>query len=144
MYQGQAYTFAQVVPTVLESGIVNSLATFQEPTGDQTEDGSPLRTGGTSGDGFNDVARYVGIRCMDAPISNGSIRATENRSIEDIESSNQVHIWLAGNYPELNDHTNWRAVVTGANGVVTFYSIQGAEGDSQGITTRVEVEVVTV
>ena len=137
MYQGLGYDFADVVPTVLASGIVNSLCTFQAP------DGVLIGAGQPSGV-YVDVAGYVGIRCMDAPTSNMRITADERKSESQIESDNSSHIWLAGNYPEIDDHTEWRAIVTGANGVVTVYDVLGAEGDSQGKSTRVKVQVSTI
>lgn len=137
MYQGQAYTFAQVVPTVLESGIVNSLATFQEPDGLLIGAGQPSGT-------YVDVAGYVGIRCMDAPTSNSRITATERKSESEIESSNSDHVWLAGAYPDIANHTEWRCALTDAGGVVTTYDVLGAEMDSQFQTTRVQVQVATV
>lgn len=137
MYQGQSYVFDAVIPTVLESGIVNSLATFQAPDGLLVGAGQPSGT-------YVPVDGYVGIRCMDAPTSMARITADEAKTEQQIESSNSGHIWLAGNYPEIDDHTEWRAVVTGANGVVTIYDVLGAEGDSQGKTTRVKVNVSTV
>lgn len=122
---------------MLESGIVNSLATFQAP------DGLLIGAGQPSGN-YVPVEGYVGIQCMDAPTSIARITADEAKTEQQIESSNSGHIWLAGNYPEINDHTEWRAVVTGANSDVTIYDVLGAEGDSQGKTTRVKVNVSTV
>ncbi len=144
MYQSQSYTFAAVVPTVLASGIVNSLCTFQEPTGEQTSDGSPVRTGGDSGDGYNNVAGFVGIRCMDAPTSNARITADERKSETQIESDNSDHVWLAGFYPDIENHTQWRVVITDAAGNVRIFDVLGAESDSQAKTTRVQVQVATV
>ncbi len=137
MYQGQGYTFAQVVPTVLASGIVNSFATFQEPTGALTADGSPDGT-------YADVAGFVGIRCMDAPTSNARITADERKTETEIESDNSDHVWLAGFYPEIEGHTEWQAVITDAAGNTRTFDVLGAECDSQARTTRVKVQVATV
>jgi len=137
MFQQQSYIFDAVIPAVIDAEIANSLATFQAPTGALTADGSPDGT-------YADVAGYVGIVCMDAPTSDIRITAGERKSQADIESDNSSHIWLSGNYPEIEYHTEWRAVVTGANGIVTIYDVEGAEGDSQGIMTRVKVNVSTV
>ncbi len=137
MYQQLGYMFAQVVPTVLASGIVNSLCTFQEPTGALTADGSPDGT-------YANVAGYVGIRCMDAPTSNSRITATERKTELEIESDNSQHVWLAGAYPDIAIHTEWRCVLTDAGGVVTTYDVLGAEMDSQFKTTRVQVQLSTV
>lgn len=137
MYQGLGYDFADVVPAVLASGIVNSLCTFQAP------DGVLIGAGQPSGV-YVDVAGYVGIQCMDAPTSDMRITADERKSIDQVESDNSSHIWLAGYYPEVNDNTVWRAVITDAAGNVTIYDVLGAEGDSQAKTTRVKVQVATV
>jgi|SRR6185503_3623443 len=144
MYQGQSYVFDAVVPAVIEAGIANSFATFQEPTGQQTSDGSPARTGGDSGDGYNNVLGYIGIVCMDAPTSNARITADEKKSDLDIESDNSEHVWLAAYKPEIASHTNWRVVVTNAAGDQTIFDVLGAECDSQAKTTRVKVNVSTV
>jgi len=138
VYQGQGYTFDAVVPAVIDAGIANSLATFQAPTGALIGAGQP------DPDGWEDVVGYVGIVCMDAPTSDSRITANEKKSEAFIESDNSEHIWLAGNYPEIASHTEWRCIVTAANGVTTTYDVLGAESDSQGKTTRVQVNVSTV
>ena len=137
VYQNQYYTFAAVVPAVLDSGIVNSLATFQAPTGALTADGSPDGT-------YADVAGFVGIRCMDAPTSNLRITADERKTDMQIESDNSDHVWLAGFYPEIESYTEWRAVITDAAGNIRIFNVLGAECDSQAQTTRVKVQVATV
>lgn len=137
MYQGMGYDFASVVPTVLASGIVNAFVTFQAPSGVLTSSGAP--------DGnYSDVTGYVAIQCMNAPPSTTSIRATEKKTIEEIEASNEGHIWLAGFYPEIAGRTDWRAVYTDPIGNITYYDVLGSESDSQAQTTRVEVQVVTI
>jgi len=137
MYQQQTYTFDAVVPAVLDAGLANSRVTFQAP------DGVIVGAGQPSGD-YVDVDGYVDIVCMDAPESIIRITANESKSISEIESDNSEHIWLAGNYPEIATHTEWRCVLTAANGTVTTYDVLGAESDSQGKTTRVRVQVATV
>lgn len=137
MFQGMAYDFAAVIPTVLASGVVNSLATFQAPSGVLTSSGAP--------DGnYSNVAGYVGIRCSNAPPSNLRVSADEKKTIENIESSNEGHIWLAGCYPDLKNHADWRAIYTDPVGNVTYLDVLGSESDSQARTTRVRVQVVTI
>lgn len=130
--------FDAVIPAVLEAGIANSFATFQEPTGALIGAGQP------DPDGWADVAGYVGIVCMDAPTSISRITADERKSEAQIESSNDEHVWMAGYYPDVANHTEWRVIVTNAAGDSITYSVLGAEVDSQSKTTRVKVSVVTV
>lgn len=137
MYQGTSQIFGAVVPAVLASGIVNSLATFQAPSGVLTADGSPDGT-------YIDVAGYVGIRCMDAATSNSTISAKERKTETEIESDNTEHVWLAGFYPEIAGHTEWQVIVTDAGGNAITYDVLGAENDSQAKTTRVLVQKATV
>ncbi len=135
MNQSNAYNFADVVPAVLASGLPVSLATFQEPSGQLTDDGSPVRGAGA----WVDVAGYVGIVCMSAPESILRIGASERKSMEEIESYNSNHVWLAGHYPEIATHTEWSVIVDGNR-----YGVEGAESDSQSKTTRVKISKVTI
>jgi hypothetical protein len=144
VYQGNAYDFAAIVPAVIAAGLVNSLVTFQAPTGVLTSSGAPAQTGGDSGDGWNNVAGYIAIPCMDAPLTVGRITADEKKSIEEIEASNEDHIWLAGFYPGIETDTNWRAQVTDPAGNVSYWDVLGSESDSQAQTTRVKVQQVSI
>lgn len=137
MYQGQAYNFANVIPTVLTSGIVNSLATFQAPDGVIVGAGQPSGV-------YVDVPGYVGIRCMDAPTSIARITADERKSEAQIESDNSDHVWLAAFLPEIAIHTEWRVLITDQIGNIKTMDILGAECDSQSQMTRVKVQIATV
>lgn len=138
MYQGQSYSFDSVVPEVLASGIANSFATFQAPTGALIGAGQP------DPDGWVDVEGYVGIVCMDAPTSDSRITANEKKSEAQIESDNSSHVWLAGFYPEIATHTEWRIIITDELGNQTTGDVVGSESDSQCRTTRVQFNVATV
>lgn len=132
MNQTNSYNFDDVVPAVIASGVAVSLATFQEPDGLLVDAGQP------SGN-YVDVAGYVGLTCMSAPTSIGRITASEKASQPQIESTNQNHVWLAGYFPEIASHTEWRCIVDGVT-----YNVLGGESDSQSRTTRVEVQVATI
>ena len=124
--------FGSVVPAVIATGIVNSLASFSQPSGNQTADGSP--------DGlYTPVAGLQNIVCMSAVTSNGRIAANEKISAEMIESDNSSHVWLAGYYPTLAGNTQYIVAVDGVT-----YRVLGAESDSQMQTTRVLIEVITI
>ncbi len=132
MNQSNAYDFASVVPAVVASGLAVSLASFEQPSGNLTADGSP--------DGlYTPVSGHQNIQCMNAPSSMLKITAGEKITSQTIEADNSNHLWLAGYYPLIADNTQWRANVDGIT-----HRILGAETDSQNQMTRVTIETVTV
>lgn len=137
MYQAQSYNLAAVMPEALATGLFVSRATFQAP------DGVIIGAGQPSGN-FVEIDGYADIQCMNAPESNLRITANEAKSLAEVESSNSGHVLLQGYYPEINDHTEWRVVITDATGAPTTFDVLGAEGDSQSKMTRVKVTVITV
>lgn len=124
------------MPEAFATGLFVSLCTIQQPDGIVDPAGAPSNA-------FVDVAGLIGIPCMDAPIDNGSIAATEAKELEEIASKGFKHILLNGFYPQATPDdqipTNWRAVIDGV-----VYNILGVEHDSQNQMTRMEVELVQV
>ncbi len=143
MYQGLGGELAAVMPTVVETGLLTSLATFQQP------DGLFIPPGQPSGN-FVDVPGLIGIKCQDAPMSTARIQASEKKALEDIEAARFRHILLAGYFPQIPDGiaNGWRVnVVELLNGrpVDTLvYDLLGAEADSETRMTRVSARIVKV
>lgn len=137
MYQGIQYEIEAVLPEAITEGRFQSLCTIQAPDGAYGPSGAPSNN-------YVNVAGLVGLSCQDEPPSMARIQATEVKALADIMSLNLRHVLLAGYYPAIAQNTNWRAVITAADGVtVVVYDILGAESDSQGQFTRMEVRVVT-
>lgn len=139
MYQGISYDLEAVMPAALYTGLFVSVVTIQQPTGQQTADGSPLVTGGDSGDGWNNVAGLANIQCMNGPEADARIRAKTDRSIEYVEGFQFRHVLLSGYYPQIEQFDNWRAVVDGV-----AYDPIGVESDSQHTQTRLLLQLAGV
>ena len=125
--------------SALATGLFVPLVTIQQPTGEQTADGSPLMTGGDSGDGWNNVAGLVNIQAMNGPEADARIRAKTERQIEQIEAFQFRHLLLGGYYPQIEQADNWRAVVDGQ-----AYDPIGIESDSQQTQTRLLLQLASV
>ena len=139
MYRDIQYDLGAVMPAALETGLFVSLATIQQPTGEQTADGSPIATGGDTGDGWNNVAGLINIPCMNGPEADARIRAKTERQIEYIEAFQFRHLLLDGWYPQIEQFDNWRAIVDGQ-----AWDPIGVESDSQGTQTRLLLQVAGV
>lgn len=143
MNQSLSGELAAVMPAVAETGLLTSLATFQQP------DGIFIAPGQPSGN-FVDVAVLIGIRCQDAPMSTARIQASEKKALEDIEAARFRHILLAGYFPQIPDGVDhgWRVTVTellDGNPVDSLvYDLLGAEADSQTRMTRISCRIVNV
>jgi hypothetical protein len=139
MYQSQSYTIDAVMPEALDSGLFVSLVTMQQPTGEQTADGSPLLSGGDSGDGWNNVAGMIDIAAMNGPEADARLRAKQEKSMEMVEGFQFRHLLLGGYYPAIQEDANWRAVVDGV-----AWDVTGVESDSQGTQTRLLLQIASV
>ncbi len=145
MYQQQGYTVDAVMPAALETGRFTSLVTLQQPTGEQTADGSPLLAGGDSGDGWNNITGLIQLFGMNAPESDARIRADQTKSIDMVEGIQLRHLLLGGYYPAIQEDANWRAYVTDLNGNGgTYYDLKGVESDSQFTQTRLKLQISDV
>lgn len=139
MYQGQGYEIDAVMPAALDTGLFVSLVTIQQPTGEQTADGSPAMTGGDSGDGWDNVAGLIDLVAMNAPEAEARIRAKTDRAIEYIEGFQFRHLLLGGYYPQIEQFDNWRAIVDGV-----AWDAVGVESDSQNTQTRILLQLAGV
>lgn len=139
MYQGNAYDLAAVMPAALETGLFVSLVTIQQPIGEQTADGSPIATGGDSGDGWNNVPGLVNIPAMNGPEADARIRAKTDRNVDYIEGFQFRHLLLGGWYPQVEQFDNWRVIVDGQ-----AYDPIGVESDSQRTQTRLLLQLAGV
>ena len=139
MYQGIEYDLQAVNEEALASGLIVSLVTIQQPTGEQTADGSPLMTGGDSGDGWNNVSGLINLQCMNGPEADARIRAKTERQTEYIEAFQFRHLFLPGYFPQIQQFDNWRAIVDGQ-----AYDPIGIENDSQRTQTRILLQLAGV
>ena len=138
MYQGNEYDIAAVIPAAFESGLILSLVTIQQPTGEQTADGSPIATGGDSGDGWNNVVGMINLQCMNGPEADARIRAKTNRDVDYVEAFQFRHLFIPGYYA-IEQFDNWRAIVDGQ-----AYDPLGVEHDSQNTQTRLLLQLAGV
>ena len=139
-YQGIAGDIAAVMAEVIDSQLLASLCTIQQPAVDGSGNLILDSSGAPSGT-FTDEVGLIDIPCMKAPPNTGSVSAQEARSLPEIETRGLFHVMLNGYYPTVV--ANWpkgrRAVVDG-----TAYNIRGAEPDSQMTQTRLDLELVGV
>ncbi len=135
MNQQISYELDAIMPAVIDTGLLVSLFTAQEPS-------TVLGGTGAATGAYADVAGLVNIACTAPPYAFGdaSIRATEMKTLAEIEAAGFLHVLLDSIYPALDAgwRGGWRAVIDGTN-----YDIMGVEHDSQGKMTRVSVRLVT-
>jgi hypothetical protein len=126
-----------VLPQALATGRFVSTVTLMAPTGARSASGQPL----PPPSGYADVSGLVDLQCMAAPLAQANIRATERRTLPDIMASEPLHILVAGYYPQVEggNAEGWLAVVDGG---ASYWIVMGAESDSQGQMTRLEVKLV--
>lgn len=129
MNQSLSYEFEAVVPTVLATGIADSLCSIQLPSGILTGAGQPDGT-------FVAIDGLTDLVVMAAPQSDARIQSAEVKELDNIQVFSPLHVWLAGYYPQIGGYViqGARAVI---NGVV--YDLLGSETDSQFQTTRISV-----
>ncbi len=135
MNQAFSYELDGIMPAVIATGLLSSLFTAQSPSTVLGGTGAPDGT-------YSNVAGLIDIACTAPPLAFGdtSIRATEMKTLAEIEAAGFLHVLLDSIYPALKDgwRGGWRAVIDG-----TDYDIMGVENDSQGKMTRVSVRLVT-
>ena len=125
---------AAVMPTALSTGLFVSLFTAQQASGNFGPSGQPDGT-------YVDIPGLVNIPCMASPPSSLRIQSTEMKNLEEIMASSLMHVVLSGYYPQLENgiSTGWRCIIDG-----TVWDMLGAESDSQGTLTRMEVRIASV
>jgi hypothetical protein len=135
MQQGLQYEVDAVMAQVRETGLMRSLATFQDQTGGTGPTGFPLNT-------YTPVAGLIDIKCMDAPLGTGEgFSVDEGKAQPQILSKGERHILLDAYYPAAV--AVWR---NGGNVVIdgVTYDLLGVEPDSQRQETRVRAAVQTI
>jgi hypothetical protein len=127
--QSLAYEFLAVVPTVIATGLCDSLCSIQLP------DGVLIGAGQPSGN-YIAIAGLTNLVVISAPESESRIQANENKSIDEVQSFAPRHVWVAGFYPQIET-----LAAQGAQAVIdgTVFDLLGAEADSQFQTTRLSV-----
>jgi hypothetical protein len=122
---------SDVMAEALATGLFVSLCTIQGPTGN-------LGPGGTPDGTYADIPGLIAIPCMAAPPRNDRILATEIKTLAEIDASALLHVLLDAWYPQIENGVSvgWRAIIDG-----TTFDILGAESDSQGQMTRMEVVI---
>jgi hypothetical protein len=140
VYQGLAYEILGVMPEALATGLFTSRCTLQQPDVVMIGAGQPSNT-------YIDVPGMVGLLCMDAPISENRLQATEVKDLKEIMSLQIRHVVLGGCYPAVpnGEEHGWIAILTDlSTGLVTTYDLLGAEVDSQGTQTRLHIRTATL
>lgn len=133
MNQSIAVDIARVMPEVAASGLLTSLCTITVPPGDLDAGGAPDPAAP-----YTDLTGHVDIPCTAAALSSGdSVQPTEVKTLSEILAKNMLHVLLGGYYPTII--ADYRAVVDGI-----VYDIVGVENDSQGVQTRLALELATV
>jgi hypothetical protein len=139
MTQARGIGIEEVMARAVATGLFTSLLALESPSGVFNDGGQP--------DGlYNPVAGLEAIPCMDMPLGESRILASELKSLKDVLASAPRHVLLDKRYFEIEGGVSvgWRAVLTnvmqiaaGEPGVV--YDVLGAECDSQRQMTRVSV-----
>lgn len=134
MLQNLQFGLSGYMPAIARTGVFRSLATFQAPDQVQGSTGNLIGT-------YTTVAGLANIPCMDAPPSIARVQATEVKAISEIMSKGLRHMLLDRCF---TDAPNWsgkgyRCIVDGVT-----YDLLGAENDSQGTQTRVDLQLVTL
>ena len=133
----------RVMPMVRRSGLLASLATFQQPAGATTEDPA----GNLDDSGFplgvwQDVAGLVAIPSMFSTTATGgnSSGANSAKSLQETQQNAPKMLVLDDRYPaaEQGWRNGWRVLVDGV-----AYDVMGIEGDSQGQYTHCLVRLLT-
>jgi hypothetical protein len=135
MNQGLAYEIAAVMPAATTTGLFVSSCTIMIPDG-------VFDAGGSPSGAYAAVAGLSMIPCMDAVPSMARIQATEVKALAEIMSKGLRHVLLNGSYPQILGLKQAGSVRCLVDGV--YYELYGAEDDSQGTQTRLDMELVTV
>jgi hypothetical protein len=134
-----ALAIAGVMPAARATGLIHALATFQNPSGLLTANGTP--------DGnYVNISGLIDVNVMAAPSggAGGNIQATQQKAVSQDTFSNKSHVLMDGYYPAVEACWRFggRMILNGQ--IYDNNDICGVEADSQSQMTRVEVMVVTV
>ena len=122
------------MPEAIRTGLFVSLCTIQAPSGGFGPSGAPVGP-------YADVAGLVNIPCTAPPPGETRILSTEVKELAEIMAAQLKHVLLDNYYPTLEAgvRVGWQALIDG-----TAYDILGAESDSNGQMTRMEVKLATI
>lgn len=144
MNQSIARDIAAVMPAVERSGLLVQLCTITEFPGAFTDSGAP-----DPSVPYTARAGMSNIPCIAPPISIGTnVQPTEMKELTEIYAKNVLHVLLGGFYPAIIAAN--RALIGDNDGAgnmvapIVEYDIVGIESDSQGVMTRMAVQVVTI
>ena len=134
MHQGIDYEIQRAMGEAQITETFVSRCTIERPSGNFGPSGAPDNL-------FVAITGLVDIPCMAPPPSALRIQATEQKALAEIMASEMKHVLLNGWYPAIEGGVShgWRAVIDG-----TPYDILGAESDSQGTQTRMEVRLASI
>ncbi len=139
MYEGLDYDLAEIMPMVVDSGVMKFYCNIMQPDG-------IFDTGGAPSGNYIPVAGLQGIIAMRGPMSMGKFGGSEQDSIERQQTTQPWHVLLDSYYPTLDGHTEYQAKIWPITGTVADaidHKIISIESGSQNIMTRIWVEEVT-
>lgn len=134
MSSGYTFAIPFVMRAALRTGLFVSLCTIKQPDGVLIDAGQP------SGH-YIDVDGLQDIACTAPPKSVERLSSEQARTQDDIQSFSPRHVLLGGFYPTIQDGVGngWIAVIDGE-----VYTLLGADNDSQGTQTRLNVRQASV
>ncbi len=129
----------------LESGLMQSLITFQERVDGLGPTGAPIQS-------YVDIADLIDIVCTVPPTSGTTITANEQKNYRDILATAQHIVIMPAFYPQIEAgwRDGWRCIVsdvdqlTGCKVNPITYDILGVDANATGQTTRLKVQWATV
>ncbi len=129
MNQSTPLDLSYVMESVRASGLLTSLCTITTPPASTTFNGAGSPDPTTV---WPVLADHEDIPCIDAPVT-----ASEQKTIENVQSVNMRHVLLDNYYPLIL--ARYRATIGGVE-----YDILTAESDSQRQMTRLFLEKRTI
>ena len=133
-----AFAISQVMPQAVATGLFVSTCSIFQQDGNLGTSGAPS--------GVYNVPVITNVPCMNAVPREGSIQATEQKRVPEIEATGFRHVALAGPYYSVLFpliEKGLRASIVDPE-VTTLYEVFGVEPDSQNTQTRLELRVITV
>jgi hypothetical protein len=134
MLQLMSFALGTLMQQTQLAGTFDSLATFQAPGTTQGPTGNPVAT-------YTAVVGLINIPCMDAPPSMARVQATEVKAVLEIMSKGLRHVLLNQCFVGAPNWSGegYRVIIDGI-----AYDLLGGENDSQGIQTRIDLQLVSI
>ncbi len=145
MNQSLQYELNAFMAQVVESGLMQSLITFQERVDTLGPTGAPDQD-------YADIASLSDIICTVPPNSGTTITANEKKTPHEILATATHIVVMHAYYPQVESgwREGWRCVVsdvdqlTGLKINPFIYDILGVDANATGQTTRIKVQLATV